>query len=190
MFLIIEMAVLKKLREIGWFLVGTYLVDLAAFLIILLGFGKLLQNSTVLIGMGMIGGVVLAVLGIQILQSSSRLKTANDSDRPPTADYFAHPLGSGLLVAGTSPLYWVWWSTIGVNFTAQSLAAGSWAAWLMFLILIISTGIGSVLIIYIIYQGANWLQTRAYLWVVRICSLGLIFFGGYFIVTSVINWLG
>jgi threonine/homoserine/homoserine lactone efflux protein len=190
MFLIIELAILKKIREIGWFLVGTYLVDLVAFLIILFGFGKFLQNRLVLIGIGLMGGFVLTVLGIQIFLASRRLKMNNEVRGKLTEGYVSHPLWSGLLVAGTNPLYWVWWSTIGVNFTAQSLVAGTWASWVMFLILIISTGIGSVVIVYIIYKSADWLQTRAYFWMVRFCCVGLIFFGGYFIVTSVFSWLG
>ncbi len=108
-----------KNRHAGaWICAGHIAVELPLILVLAGGVGRFLQSQRVQAGIGLAGGLLLLLLGLQLLASLRRSEalSAGSVDR--------HPLWIGVVLSGANPYFILWWATVGLTLTSQAVGFG------------------------------------------------------------------
>ena len=155
---------------------GHGIVEVPLMFLIYFGLATFLEKGLAKFILGIAGGIVLIYLGASMFKA--RLKVEED------ADPGYNSIVAGILTTIFNPFFLVWWVTVGANLIMRSLAFGSvgfglfipahWLcdlAWLSFLS-------------FMVYKTKRLWGTKAQQAVAMICSLTLIGFGLWFILSA------
>lgn len=103
--------------------IGHAVLELGLILLILLGLGAVLQSDVAQAVIGLAGGALLIVMGIQMvlgaLRGSVRIKAGDEQNK---AKNYKLAL-SGALISAANPYFLLWWAVIGMGFIMKSYAA-------------------------------------------------------------------
>ena len=88
-------------------------------LLLAAGIGTFLKSPAVKAGIGLVGGVVLVLMGAQLLLSLRRCKT--DSE----ATVQRRPFMTGIVLTGANPYFLFWWATVGLALATQATEYGA-----------------------------------------------------------------
>lgn len=154
---------------------GHGVVEFPLMLLIMAGAGTLLASEGVRIGIGLAGGVVLLVMGVQMLRS---LRGGSNA----TNQYDGKgPFWTGIVFSGGNPYFLFWWATVGLALISRALELGvlafglfAIAHWLCDLVWLEALSWAS-------FKGSKLLGERNQRIVLAICALALFFFGVMFI---------
>jgi threonine/homoserine/homoserine lactone efflux protein len=102
----------------AWICAGHVLVELPLILLLAVGLGTFLESRGVRAGIGLIGGLLLLLMGLQLLMSLGK------SDVGSTASVERHPLWIGIILSGANPYFLLWWATVGLTLTSQAMEFG------------------------------------------------------------------
>lgn len=159
---------------------GHALLELFLVIVIFLGFDTVLKSEWMQIIIGIIGGILLASMGIDMIFNSAKNKISlqADSGSPGSKNMVV----SAIILTATNPYFILWWAIIGLGFIMQSY---------------ISYGVAGVIIYYLghITADVTWYacisiivgKTRKLIkektYRIIVISLGcvLVFFGAEFI---------
>jgi threonine/homoserine/homoserine lactone efflux protein len=154
---------------------GHAVVEIPLLLIIIAGAGQLFQVKAVKLTIGVAGGVVLLVMGAQLLIAVG--KAADNS----TASDTRHPLLTGIILTGANPYFLIWWATVGLALATQAAELGLIAFvlfaiihWLCDLVWLEALSLAS-------YKGVELLGDRLQQSVQIVCGLMLLGFGVRFV---------
>lgn len=107
-------------RHAGAFIaLGHAVVEMPLILLLAAGIGTFLKSPAIKAGIGLAGGVVLILMGAQLLLSLRRGKT--DSE----ATVHRHPFMTGIILTGTNPYFLFWWATVGLALATQAAEYGA-----------------------------------------------------------------
>ena len=113
------MAAGERNRHAGaWICVGHILVEFPLILLLAAGLGTFLESRGVRAGIGLIGGLLLLAMGLQLLVSLGK------SDAGSAASVQRHPLWIGIVLSGANPYFLLWWATVGLTLTSQAMEFG------------------------------------------------------------------
>lgn len=107
---------------------GHALVELPLILLIAAGIASFLQSAASRAVIGLAGGAVLVLMGIQLLLTARR--GTSDSAAPVQR----HPLMIGIVLSAANPYFLVWWATVGLALTTQAWELGAIALVLFVLV--------------------------------------------------------
>jgi len=152
-------------------------------LVIIAGAGRFFQVPTVRLAVGMAGGAVLLLMGIQLLFAARKSKgTSDDSDS-------RHPFVIGIVLTGANPYFLIWWATVGLALATQAVQWGAVAFvlfaiihWLCDLVWLEALSLAS-------YKGIELLGQRVQQIVLTVCGLMLLGFGCLFLYDATISLL-
>lgn len=96
---------------------GHAAIEMPLILLLATGVGGFLTSPTAQAGIGLAGGMVLMLMGLQLLLS---LRRPSDNRVPVQR----HPLLTGMVLSVANPYFFVWWATVGLTLTLQALAYG------------------------------------------------------------------
>jgi threonine/homoserine/homoserine lactone efflux protein len=99
----------------AWICAGHVAIELPIIVLVALGLGSLWQSTQIRAGIGFVGGLLLLMMGLQLLASFR--KSATDSTEP----IQRHPFWIGIFLSGANPYFLLWWATVGVTLTSQAL---------------------------------------------------------------------
>ena len=109
----------ERNRHAGaWVCAGHVLVEFPLILLLAAGLGTFLQSKGIRAGIGLVGGVLLLLMGVQLLVSLRRAETGS------TASVQRHPLWIGVVLSGANPYFILWWATVGLTLTSQAMEFG------------------------------------------------------------------
>lgn len=98
---------------------GHAAIEMPLILLLAAGIGSFLQSPAVSAGIALAGGIVLVLMGVQLLLSL----------RHPSAGTGApiqrHPLVIGVVLSAANPYFYLWWASAGLILTAQAMAFGA-----------------------------------------------------------------
>lgn len=115
----------ERNRHAGaWDCAGHVLVEFPLILLLAAGMGTFLQSKGVRAGIGLVGGVLLLLMGVQLLVSLGK------SDAGSTASIQRHPLWIGIVLSGANPYFILWWATVGFTLTSGAMEIGIMALFL------------------------------------------------------------
>jgi threonine/homoserine/homoserine lactone efflux protein len=109
----------ERNRHAGaWICVGHIAVELPLIVLLAAGLGTFLESRGVRAGIGLVGGLLLLLMGLQLLASLRRTETGS------TAQVQRHPLWIGVILSGANPYFLLWWATVGLTLTGRAMEFG------------------------------------------------------------------
>ncbi|GAI50208.1 unnamed protein product, partial [marine sediment metagenome] len=99
--------------------IGHAALEFVLILLLLTGVSFFLQNITILILIGLIGGSLLCFYGIMVIKDVLKNRINIEIKKEDTMDiegYSRNSILGGILVSMTNPYWWLWWAVIGLSF--------------------------------------------------------------------------
>jgi threonine/homoserine/homoserine lactone efflux protein len=163
--------------------VGHAVLELGLIFLIILGLGAVLQSDIAQAVIGLAGGALLIVMGIQMVFGAVRgTVRIQAEDGQSNARNYKLAL-SGALISAANPYFLLWWAVIGLGFIMKSYAAlGLGGVAVYYFGHITADFIWYVSISALIAKTRNFIKEKPYR--ILIGSLGglLVYFGVTFIV--------
>jgi threonine/homoserine/homoserine lactone efflux protein len=154
---------------------GHGVVEFPLMLLILAGMGQVFEFPTFKIAIGLLGGVFLLFLGIQMLRDAR--KPIILAAPPPGRSTFL----TGILMTAGNPYFLLWWATAGLNLTTQAVQIGLIAFalfaaihWLCDLVWLEILSLAS-------HNGARVFSDKTQKTVLAVCGFALLFFAAKFL---------
>jgi threonine/homoserine/homoserine lactone efflux protein len=97
---------------------GHAVVEIPLIFLLVVGVGRFLESPASRAGIGLAGGVVLLLMGLQLLLS---LRNPNADAAVPAQ---RHPLVIGIVLTAANPYFLVWWATVGLALATKAVEFG------------------------------------------------------------------
>lgn len=163
---------------------GHALLELALVIVIFLGFDMVLQSKAAQVGIGLVGGALLAYMGIDMIRSSAknRLSVQMDADRTGSGSMIVY----GIVLSATNPYFLLWWAIVGLGFIMQSYQTlGVIGAGIYYLGHITADFGWYGLISIVVGKTRKFIKEKPYRVIIVILGVMLVFFGIKFIIGAV-----
>jgi threonine/homoserine/homoserine lactone efflux protein len=161
---------------------GHAIIEVPIILLIYFGFTKLFQHTAFQIVLSIVGGAMLVWMGIGMFRSRKAM-VEGAKDTPYGA------ITAGIVMSATNPFFLLWWATAGsmlvmkfAQFGTQGLPifiATHWVCDLLWL----------SLVSLVIFRTKNLWGTKLQSWILIACSLLMLGFGTWFVVSGIRLWI-
>lgn len=151
--------------------IGHGIIEFPLMILIVLGMDKILKSAPTKIVIGFAGGAFLLVMGIQMLRS---LKSSEGREVKVTN---RGPIVAGIVLSGGSPLFLVWWASVGLNLAITATGFGIWAFALFAIVHWLCDLIWFSILSWASFKGSVLLGPRSQHIVLLVCSVVLLGFG-------------
>lgn len=158
---------------------GHGILEFFLLLLIIFGLGSILNNKIIFSAIAFAGGIILVYIGYGMIKG---LKQYQLSDTSTTLHKGLHPVISGIVVSLSNPYWFIWWITIGMGYVMFAKGLGMQGVIAFFVGHILSDLIWYSFISYGIQFGGSFFSLKVIKVILLICSIFLIFFGGFFII--------
>ncbi len=155
--------------------VGHGIVEFPLMILIILGMDTIHKSTTTKIVIGFAGGVFLLFMAIQMIRSLSRTQ---DQQVKVTR---SGPIITGIILSGGSPLFLIWWASVGLNLAITAADFGIWAFTLFAIVHWLCDLIWLSVLSWASFKSSVLFGPRNQRIVLLICSLALFGFGLFFI---------
>ena len=156
--------------------VGHGIVEFPLVLFITLGLGGLFQSSGARFAIGLLGGLIMVWMAVQMLRSIRDSVSA-----PADASKKDRPLMTGILLTAGNPLFLVWWATVGLKLATDARQLGLWAFALFAVVHWLCDVVWLFLLSWASFKGTILLGPRRQRLVLMICGVAMALFGAKFI---------
>ena len=157
---------------------GHAVVEVPLILLIYFGFAQFFQNNVVQLVLSIVGGGMIIWLGISMFRARTGV-VQGGKDLPYSAFI------AGALTSGFNPFFLLWWATIGsmlimkfLDFGISGLVIFIVVHWLCDLVWLSFVSVT-------VYKTHSLLSRKIQEWLFIACSLLLIGFGGWFVVSGI-----
>jgi threonine/homoserine/homoserine lactone efflux protein len=171
--------------------VGHALLELLVVAAFFLGLLRYLENPLIAKIIGIVGGVFLLYLGVDIILSVFRKKFTIDfksmvNKRTMNARSTGIIVLKGILVSLMNPYWYIWWISIGAAFIIKSVEFNVGGVTAFFTGHISADFIWYLFIGFLISSGRRFLNQKIYNGILIACSVFLFYLGIKFIVDALI----
>ncbi len=171
--------------------VGHALLELLVVAAFFLGLIRYLENPLIARMIGVVGGLFLLYLGVDILVSVARKKFRIDfksmiEKRTINARSTGIIIMKGILVSLMNPYWYIWWISIGAAFIIKSVKFDAGGVTAFFTGHISADFIWYLFIGFLISTGRRFLNQKVYNGILIACSIFLFYLGIRFIVDAII----
>ncbi|HBA82504.1 MAG TPA: lysine transporter LysE [Verrucomicrobia bacterium] len=164
---------------------GHAVLEMAVLLMVVLGLGAWITLAPVKGSLGLAGGLLLAVMGLQMAWTAKRAVAEMTGAAHVTVSSVRGPVLTGVLTSVSNPYWWVWWATTGLYYAALALSAG-WAGLISFYLGHIFSDLAWYsLVAAAIHSGRRICPPLVYRILITACGLMLILLGAYFFADAV-----
>lgn len=157
---------------------GHAVIEVPLILLIYFGFAQFFQNITVQLVLSILGGGMIIWLGINMFRARKEVVQEGKNLR-------YNAFVAGILTSGLNPFFLVWWATVGImlimkvlDFGAMGLALFVVVHWMCDLVWLSFVSI-------LVYRTHSLWGKKSREWVFIGCSLLLVGFGGWFLVSGI-----
>jgi len=162
---------------------GHSLLELLLVVAITLGLGPYLKAAPVTGTIALLGGLLLIYLGADMIRTARGLSLQGDVEETGTS-YTRHPVLTGIFTSLSNPYWTLWWATIGLGYLVTVMNLGLAGVAAFFLGHISADFAWYSLISFGISRGKTLLDDKGYQFVIRLCGVFLLGFGGWFVVAA------
>jgi len=166
---------------------GHSLLELVLVVAIILGLGPFLKQAMVMTAIALLGGVVLAWLGVDMIRTAGKLTLQQDDVAVPSS-LASHPIIMGIVGSLANPYWIIWWATIGLGYLISAMKFGAPGVAFFFLGHISGDFAWYSLVSFGISRGKRILGDESYRTVIRVCGVFLLGFGGWFVFSATTYW--
>ncbi len=182
---------IKESLEQGWpagifITTGHAAAEIALLFLFALGLGTVIKVQWITAVVGIIGGIVLIIMGLDMLMGAIRNRVGldlNGGDKPAgqvTAKSIGRAVGAGVIVSAANPYWIIWWLTIGVMYVAEALKYGWLGLGCFYTGHILADYVWYVLIAVIVATGKKFLTAAVYKWILAGCGVLMVILALYF----------
>lgn len=157
---------------------GHAVIEVPLILLIYFGFARFFENNIVQVVLSLLGGAMIIGLGVGLFRARADV-VEKGKDLPYNA------FAAGILMSALNPFFLLWWATVGsmlimkfINFGALGLPVFIVVHWLCDLVWLSFVSV-------LIYKTRALWGKRFQQWIFIACSLLLIGFGVWFMVSGV-----
>jgi threonine/homoserine/homoserine lactone efflux protein len=188
---------------------GHIFTELIVVLLLLFGLGWVIGSPTASIVIGILGGIVLIIMGLQIFKEtpeleSQPLNTSKAPERDISPDSLSeqilkngetsdlsishtNSMFKGVLTSLSNPFFFIWWATIGGAFIFKGMALAGFLGIFAFLLGHWSSDIvWFSTVSYLSSRSSALMRPNNYKIIMRVCGAFMIFVGGYFFINSLL----
>jgi len=184
--------IIKESLQQGWrtgFLIsaGHGLAEVTLLALFGLGLNRLLRLQWVPVAIGIVGGLVLLYMGVEICRSVLKGAPALDFNQPqagvsqPVGAFRLSPVKSGLIATVANPYWVLWWFTIGILYVTQALHAGILGLGLFYTGHFLADLSWCMIVAIAAATGKRFLSPIAYQGILVVCGVFLVALAAYFI---------
>lgn len=167
------------------FSIAHTIVEFSLVMVLALGLLTIANEPTVKLMIGMIGGVSILFFGI--LQIRDSLGSKSGALKSRIGIQSKNPLMLGVLFTGLNPYFIVWWLTVGAPLIMESLAFASiGGVILMYIAHVWIDYAWLTSVAYLAKKGTKVLGSKGYRLLLIMFGCALVFYGLYFLVTSLL----
>ncbi|MBU1036365.1 LysE family translocator [bacterium] len=153
---------------------GHGMVEIPLMVLILYGFGDILKITYIKAIIGLLGGLFLLKIGLDLLQGIKQAKI--DSSNDPHS-----PLMAGIILSLANPYFLIWWATIGSILIFRSITFGL-LGFAIFMVLHWSCDFfWCYFLSALSFKGGQFFGKRLQQVLFLICGIFLLFFSSKFI---------
>lgn len=164
-------------------ILGHLILEAILILCLILGLGRFIQLPVTRIVIGLLGGLMLAWMGYDLVFKESRtgsiassVETAAAAETAPaTRMTDLNPVLAGMIISIGNPYWAMWWVMVGLAMITQALNFG-WVGVGCFYLGHVLSDLGWYSFISgALTKGRRFLSDRIYRWLLLVCGLFLIF---------------
>jgi threonine/homoserine/homoserine lactone efflux protein len=160
---------------------GHGLVEFPLMFLIIAGLGRFFEITSVKIAIGLIGGVFLFILGLQMLRDA-RKPVILTAPTPGRSTFV-----TGIIMTGGNPYFLLWWATVGLALATQASQFGILAFALFAIIHWLCDLVWLEVLSQAGYRGTRVFSDKSQRLVLALCGLALLFFAAKFLVDAGAN---
>ena len=158
--------------------IGHVIIEIPLILLIYFGFAQFFQNTTVQLVLSLLGGGMIIWLGIIMFRARAEV-VQRGSDLPYNA------FVAGILTSGLNPYFLLWWATAGSMLVMNFLDFGTTGLIVFILVHWLCDLIWLSLVSLLVHRTQTLWGRKVQEGIFIICSLLLIGFGGWFLVSGI-----
>lgn len=187
---VLTATVTLSLRHGGWagprVVLGHALPELAVMGLVLAGGAAYLARASVLGVLGLVGGGLLVLMGIDIFRSvrkavaQTEAVLAGEGGADGAASAWRGPLFAGIVLSITNPYWTFWWATIGLRLAGESLQHGIAGLAAFYSGHILSDLAWYSVVSFAIARGRRAFPPRVLRAILVLCGVAMLFLGARF----------
>ena len=163
---------------------GTYIslghavIEVPLILLIYFGVAQFFENSVMRLALSVAGGGMIIWMGISLFRARTEV-TQGGKDLPYSA------FVAGIFMSGLNPFFLVWWVTVGSLLLMNFLDFSPAGLFIFIIVHWLCDLIWLSLVSVIVYKTHSFWGRQLQGWVFIACSLLLVGFGGWFLVSGI-----
>ncbi len=157
-------------------ILGHGILELTLVVLLLVGLGGILNTPLILGAVGLVGGGVLAWMGLGLLRASRTGRLQLETDTTSSL----HPVWSGIFLSLANPYWLIWWLTIGLGYVIFAAKFGLVGVFLFFAGHILADLAWYTLVSAAVAYGRNFFTDGLYRGFLAGCGCFLFLFSVYF----------
>jgi threonine/homoserine/homoserine lactone efflux protein len=158
---------------------------------LIFGLGTFIRQPVTKITIGLIGGVMLAMMGYDLVLKESRKGLQVFSEQAAAGGIRTvsatdlNPVLAGLVISLSNPYWSLWWAVVGIMMITQALSLGWLGVVVFYSGHILSDFMWYSLISGIIVKGRKFISDKIYRWLLIACGIFLLFLAVNFIIDAI-----
>ena len=160
---------------------GHAVIEVPLMLLIYFGFAQFFRNTTVQLALSILGGGMIVWLGVSMFRARTEV-AQRGKDLPYNA------FTAGILTSVLNPFFWVWWATIGSMLVMKFLDFGAMGLALLIIVHWLCDLVWFSFVSILVYRTHSLWGKKFQEWLFIGCSLLLIGFGCWFLVSGIKRW--
>lgn len=164
---------------------GHAILEIALLAAVVAGLGPWITRNTTMGVVGIGGGALLVLMGIQMAVTAGKAADSAMSSRADPASAIRGPVLTGILTSLSNPYWALWWATIGLNFAAIALKNGLAGLASFYTGHILADLAWYSLIAAAVASGRKICPRGVYIALITVCGIVLVALGVYFVVGGV-----
>ena len=160
-------------------ILGHGLLEIALVVLLLFKITPFLTGPDARVYISVTGGVILIIMGGLLFRDSRSARLVLSGGQRQSSGM--HPVISGVLGSLSNPYWSIWWVTIGLGYLVSSLRYGVPGVLAFFAGHISADLLWYSMISYAVSRGQKIMGERGYRFLLSVCGIFLVFFGGWFL---------
>jgi len=157
---------------------GHAVIEVPLILLIYFGFAPFFQNTAVQLVLSILGGGMIIWLGISMFRARAEV-VQKGKDLPYNA------FTAGIITSGLNPFFLLWWATIGSMLVMRFIGFGTTGLILLIVVHWLCDLVWLSFVSNIVYRTRSLWGRKFQEWLFIACSLLLIGFGSWFLVSGI-----
>jgi threonine/homoserine/homoserine lactone efflux protein len=169
--------------------IGHALLELAMVVALFFGLGDLLKQNLVAGAIGLLGGLFLLWMGLDIVRSAWQGRVSfSVAQRSDNAQVSGNPIIGGILTSIANPYWILWWATVGAAYLITFRAFGIAGIVAFYVGHSLADWVWNNVVAFVVATGRRVMTDQIYRGILVVCGAFLIALSFYF-VSSGLNFL-